>query len=280
MAGGRAFLLLSGLLVGSFVIAILAGGALLLRAAHRSQLESCQKTTFVSNVSHELKTPLTSIRMYAELLGEGRVAEEGKRQRYLGIIISESQRLTRLINNVLDFSRVEQGRKSYRIEELDPVQTVTGVLDTQAARIAEAGLRVTRRFPAGPLRVLADRDALEQALINLLDNAAKYAAEGKELTLEIIENERHLRIAVGDRGPGVPPAERERIFETFHRLDDSLTRRKPGVGLGLTISRRMLRDLSGDLVCEARDGGGACFAIVLPRGVIPTAKETAATETR
>lgn len=264
-AGGRAFLMLSLLLTGTFLAAILAGGAMLVLEAHRSQRDARRKTGFVSNVSHELKTPLTSIRMYAELLGEGRVRDEEKRHRYLDIIITESQRLTRLINNVLDFSRIEQNRKSYNLESVDLAETVRDVLGRLAMRLQEAGMtRIETALPPGELRVRTDRDVVEQVLINLADNAMKYAAAGAELRIEAETGaDGRALLRVLDRGPGIPHAEREKVFEKFYRMDHSLTGGKPGCGLGLTISRKMLRDLGGDLACSPRAGGGACFTMVL-----------------
>ena len=259
--GRAAMTILSGLLVGSFVAAIVLGGSLLLWQAHRNLLDARQKTSFVSNVSHELKTPLTTIRMYAELLGEGRVSDGQKRRRYLDVIVEESRRLTRLVNNVLDFSRLEQGRKQYHPEPLDLASSVRGLLDTQLPRLTAAGLKVEASIPDRPVPVLVDRDTLEQVLLNLVDNAIKYAAAGGGLTVAI---EGDGRLDVCDRGPGIPPAHRERIFEQFHRVDNSLTAAQPGSGLGLSIARRQMRDLGGDVTYEPRAGGGACFTVRFP----------------
>ena len=261
----RAFLAVTGLLAGILVVAILAGGGLLLWQARRSYLDAARKTSFVANVSHELKTPLTSIRMYAELLQEGRARDESKRQRYLDVIVSESQRLTRLVNNVLDFSRLEQGRKTYRLDELDLGATAQTVLDNQRERVRQAGMELHLELPTEPVHLAMDRDALEQILLNLVDNAVKYAAEGGEVGVSIVADVDAVRLSVLDRGAGIPAAERERIFGKFHRVDDSLTSGKPGCGLGLTIARKMLRDLGGDIVCVPREGGGACFAVTLLR---------------
>ena len=260
----RGFLLVAKLLIGVFVAAIVFGGSLLLWQAHRNLLEARQKTSFVSNVSHELKTPLTTIRMYAELLGEGRIRDVQKKRKYLDVIVAESQRLTRLVNNVLDFSRLEQGKKTYSLERLDLVTELRHVLATQAVRLQEAGLRLEDHLPAVPVMAHTDRDAVEQAVLNLVDNAIKYAADGGEVTVEVDDGPSAAYIRVMDRGPGVPASHRERIFEQFHRVDQSLTARQPGSGLGLSIARRLLRDVGGELTYTARDGGGACFEITLP----------------
>lgn len=263
-ADSRAFVLVSKLLIGVFVAAILFGGSLLLWQAHLNLREAQQKTSFVSNVSHELKTPLTTIRMYAELLGEGRIKDVQKKRRYLDVIVAESQRLTRLVNNVLDFSRLEQGKKTYSVERLDLVSELRHVVGMQAVRLQEAGMRLEDRLPAMPVMARTDRDAVEQAVLNLIDNAIKYAADGGEVTVEVDDSPAHAFVRVMDRGPGVPASHRDRIFDQFHRVDQSLTARQAGSGLGLSITRRLLRDVGGDLTYVARDGGGACFEISLP----------------
>ncbi len=275
---GGAFFLLSALLAGGLVAAILAGGAMLLRQARRSEEEAAQKTSFVANVSHEFKTPLTTIRLYAELLEQGRVHEETKRAEYLGTIGRETQRLARLVNNVLDFSRLEQGRKRFDRVELDLTADVARLLDTHAPRVSEAGLVLRRELPTGPLIVRTDRDAIEQILINLLDNACKYASDGREVIVSLQPRTRtaepvcHLIsdkpvgviVRVLDRGSGVAPGQRERIFEKFHRVDDALTAEKSGAGLGLSIARQLARGLGGELRYADREGGGAEFILELP----------------
>lgn len=269
-AAGRGYALVSGLLAAVFVVAILTGGALLILNACRNQRDAQQRTSFVSNVSHELKTPLTTIRMYAEMLAEGRVATEEKRRGYLETITRESQRLTRLVNNVLDFGRLEQGRKKYQAERLDLAAVAREVLDSQADRLREAGLQLATEFPAGPAFARLDRDALSQCLLNLVDNAIKYAGAGCRLVVRLAEGggreaaARTWRFEIEDSGPGVPAAHREKLFEQFHRVDDSLTAKVAGFGLGLSISRRLLRDQGGELVYESAPAGGARFVVMLP----------------
>jgi len=262
-AAAGSYRLVSTLLVVALLISILAGGTLLLLEAGRKAREARQKTSFVANVSHELKTPLTTLRMYAELLREGRVREPAQRQHYLDVMVTECARLTRLVNNMLDFGRLEQHRRTYALEPLELTAWLPAFLDTSRLRLEDAGLQLTVQLPAAPLTVHTDRDALEQAVLNLIDNALKYAAAGKTVEVELAPAEGGARLDVGDRGSGVPEELREKIFEKFYRLDQSLTARVPGSGLGLSIARRLLRDLGGDLVCLPRAGGGACFRIIL-----------------
>jgi signal transduction histidine kinase len=263
-AAARRFRLLAGLLLVLALAALGSGGALLTWQARRHLLDARRKTTFVSNVSHELKTPLTTIRLYAEMLREGRLQDPGKTRRYLEVIVSESQRLTRLVNNVLDFSRLEQGRRSYRRETFDLAAFLRGFLADHQARLSAAGLVLRAELPNASLAVLAERDALNQILLNLMDNAAKYAASGRELEVSLIPVTRHAELRMADRGPGVPAAHRARIFDKFHRVDDSLTASHPGSGLGLSIARRLARDLGGELSYEPRPGGGSVFLLTLP----------------
>jgi signal transduction histidine kinase len=258
------FRLLAGLLVATFAAAVVAGGSLLLWQARRDQADARRKTTFVSNVSHELKTPLTTIRMYGEMLKDGLVSDESKRLHYLDVIVRESQRLTRLVNNVLDFSRLEQGRKTYRFETLDLGALLRDTCAAQAARLQEGGLQVGLALPEAPCCVRADRDAVEQAVLNLLDNALKYAAAGGRLEIAVAWRGASVAATFRDHGPGIPREHRRRLFTQFHRVDDSLTARQPGCGLGLSISRRLMRDQGGDVVYEEAAGGGACLTIVLP----------------
>jgi len=262
---GSGFFLIGSLLTGILVVAILAGGGLLLLQARRSEAEAAQKTSFVANVSHEFKTPLTTIRLYAELLEQGRVGEAEKQRAYLQTIGRETQRLARLVGNALDFSRLEQGRKKYELAATDLAAELGRLLDTHAPRLAEAGLTLEWDKPAEPVRVVTDRDACGQIVLNLLDNAAKYAAAGGVVRVELVARPGGGAVVrVLDRGPGVPPEHRERVFEKFHRVDNTLTAEQGGTGLGLSIARQLARGLGGDLRLEPRPGGGAAFLLELP----------------
>lgn len=264
----RGFFLLSTLLVALFVLAIIVGGSLLMRQARLSEVEAAQKTSFVANVSHEFKTPLTTIRLYSELLEQGRIRDEVKRGESLRTISRETQRLARLVNNVLDFSRLEQGRKKIDLAEHDLREEIVRIVDWYAPCLAEAGLKFELVRPSTPCIVKTDLDAVEQILVNLLDNACKYAADGGEVTVSLREVETGrapaLFIVIADRGPGIPSAHREKIFEKFHRVNTTLTTSQSGAGLGLIIARQLARRLGGNLVYSPRKGGGSEFALLLP----------------
>lgn len=259
-----------GLLVALLLLSIAIGSWLIVNDLKRQLTLARQKTDFVSNVSHELKTPLTSIRMFSELLAEGRVTDPKKRQSYLNIITAESSRLTRLINNVLDFSRMERGEKKYDMRKLDLVLLIREAAETFRPHLESVGFRFECQWPETAIEVNGDRDALAQVVLNVLSNAEKYSGAGKEITLRIeLRHEplRHVELQVLDRGLGVPGGCEERIFEKFYRTHDSLSSGIQGSGLGLTLARQIARAHGGDLVYQPREGGGSCFVLRLP--VIP-----------
>jgi signal transduction histidine kinase len=263
----RTLRLTLGLLTGLLLLAIGIGGWLIVMDLNRELTLARQKTDFVSNVSHELKTPLTSIRMFSELLAEGRVAESEKRQTYLNIITAEASRLTRLINNVLDFSRMERGEKKYHFEKCDVVSLALETVETYQPHLEAAGFEVHAKWPEVPIMAEGDRDALAQVIVNLLSNAEKYSDGGKEISVEmelIGEPLPHVELRVLDRGKGVPRGCEERIFEKFYRAHDSLGHGIQGSGLGLTLARQIARAHGGDVVYRVRQGGGSCFILRLP----------------
>ncbi len=245
-------------------VSIVGGGVLVVRSTYAEMRLAQQKTTFVANVSHELKTPLTSIRMFAEMLRDGRQPDREKQKQYLDIMTSETERLTRLVNNVLDFSRMERGEKRYTMRVTDLVALASGVVASQRARLEHGGFEVSFNTRTGPVRVNADEEALKQALVNLLSNAEKYSAEATRIEVSVRQEAGSAVISVSDRGVGVPATEAGRIFDEFYRADDTLTSKVKGAGLGLTIARRILRDHGGDIRLRSREGGGSTFEIVLP----------------
>lgn len=257
-----------GLLVTTLIVAIGMGSLLLARDLRRELLLVRQKTDFVSNVSHELKTPLTSIRMFSELLADNAVQDEDKRRSYLNIITAETARLTRLINNVLDFSRMERGEKKYELRPCDLANLAREAADHFQPQLAADGFTFSRDLPKSPVPVHGDRDALAQVVLNLLSNAGKYANNGtREITLQVRVTDTtpaRAELTVLDRGPGVPRGSEEKIFEQFHRAHDSLSSGIQGSGLGLTLARQIARAHGGDVTCRPRPGGGSCFTLDLP----------------
>jgi signal transduction histidine kinase len=272
----QALKLTLGLLIAVLVLTIGVGGWLIFTDLKRQLTLARQKTDFVSNVSHELKTPLTSIRMFSELLAEGRVFDKEKQRSYLHIITAETARLTRLINNVLDFSRMERGEKKYNFARCDLVGVVRETVETYRPHLEANGFKLQCDLPASPLFVHGDRDALAQIVVNLLSNAEKYSNDRKEARVEARPQAQplpHVEVRVLDRGLGVPKGCEEKIFEQFYRAHDSLSSGIQGSGLGLTLARQIARAHGGDVVCEPREGGGSCFTLRLPAAPISTTNE-------
>jgi signal transduction histidine kinase len=252
------------LLIALALAAILAGGSFVALDARRQLLLAQQKTDFVSNVSHELKTPLTSIRMFAELLEDDRVPDPAKRARYLRIIALESERLTRLINNVLDFARSGKKHKIYRKTVVDLRPVIERAWEAQSVHLRDAGFACEWIADDPPYPAHADADAIGQVLVNLLSNAEKYAGDQKEITLHARRAGAEIFVEVLDRGIGVPKGDENRIFEAFHRSNDSLASNVQGTGLGLTLARRIAEDHGGSLEYRSREGGGSVFTLRLP----------------
>ncbi len=257
----KGFMWVAGSL-GVLLLMSIVGGALGLNAwVNRSRKEALQKTTFVSNVSHEFKTPLTTLRLYSELLLEGRVKDPDKQKKYLSTMRDESERLARLVHNVLDFSRLEMGRSRLHPERLclnDCLQTVYGRM---SERFVQAGMEV--EFPEAQVFGVVDPDAAEQIILNLYDNAIKYASAGGGLKITAEMAEDAIKLKFQDEGPGIPEREAGKVFQAFHQVDDSITRESGGTGLGLHISRRLARQMGGDLQCNLKEKGG-CFIWTLP----------------
>jgi signal transduction histidine kinase len=262
----RTIRLTLGLMIAIMIVAIVTGGYLILKDTRRQLAIARQKTDFVSNVSHELKTPLTSIRMFCDLLAEGKIQEEGKRQAFLQIISSEAGRLTRLINNVLDFAKLDRGEKKYAFRELDLGALVNEIVENYRPHLETAGFKLDYRAPQEKIGIQGDPDALAQVIVNLLSNAEKYSKDEKDIVVEVGRGEdiRMARVRVLDRGPGVPKGSEAKIFEQFYRADDSLSHGVEGSGLGLTLARQIARAHQGDVLYDPRPEGGSCFTVLLP----------------
>ncbi|MQY77490.1 MAG: hypothetical protein GH155_07690, partial [Spirochaeta sp.] len=246
---------------------IIGGGVLVLKTLNSEIVLARQKTTFVANVSHELKTPLTSIRIFAEMLKQGKQPDREKQARYFDIMVSETERLTRLINNVLDFSRMDSGKKHYHKKRVDINRLCRKLVENEHIRAEQNGFIIKFKSTLGEQIegiAYADEEAIKQALLNLLSNAEKYAEKEKNINVETGRENNFLYIDVKDRGRGIPSRHAKKIFSEFYRIDDSLTARVKGTGLGLSIARIIIRDHGGDIIFLPRDGGGSVFRIKLP----------------
>ena len=241
------------------LILVVAVVWLFYHAAHKARLDALTKTNFVSLVSHELNTPLTAIIPYAEMLRKGQIASDEDRQEAYDVIADESVRLKGLVAELLDFSCLERRTKKFAPSDFDVVELVQSVVRLMRGRFPEGAPIVSAE---GPLLVHADADAVKAILVNLLDNAAKYAP-GAPVEVVAEKGADGVRVEVRDRGPGLSPAGLRNVFTRFWRADDSTTASVGGFGLGLTIARSYAREMGGDLMCAAREGGGTVFTLEL-----------------
>ena len=251
-------------LIAGMLGAIACGGWLVVQDARLQLARAQQKTDFVSNVSHELKTPLTSIRMFAELMQNGRPETAEKAPQYLRIIMVEAERLTRLINNVLDFAKLERRQKRFEKKPLDLHAVIQRTWESHELHLRESGFATRWQAAAPPYPVIGDEDALAQILVNLFSNAEKYAGAQKDVELHSYLDGDRVCVSVLDRGPGVPKGDERKIFEAFYRAHDSLSSGIQGSGLGLTLAQRLAQEHGGEITVHAREGGGSNFTLRLP----------------
>ena len=262
-AQARSSSLVIWIMVMILFVSVAGGGTMVLSSVYGELRLAQQKATFVTNVSHELKTPLTSISLFVDLLRRKGPLPSSKKEQYLSLMASETERLTRLINNVLDFSR-DNGARRYAMKTVDASLVSGQIVESQRVRLESRGFSLSFERAALDFLVRADPEALKQVLLNLLSNAEKYSAEKKEIAVTIARTQASVVITVRDRGIGIPEKDRERVFREFYRVDDSLSSGVQGTGLGLTIARRIARDHGGDVTCAPRDGGGTDFTVCLP----------------
>jgi len=252
-----------GALVGLLVIAGV-GVFLVHRAGRREEELSRQKSAFVSAVSHELRTPLTTLRMHAEMLRDGLVSED-KRERFHADLVHESVRLSRLVENVLEISRIEEGRRPLRPTDGDLRDHVAAVVEEQRALIEERGFALSGPSEGEPVELSFDAQAVEQVVTNLLDNAVKYARTPEpRIAVDVSTEPGAVVLTVRDGGPGIPAAERERVFDRFHRVERQATAHMPGTGIGLALVRDLARAHGGEAEVREAPGGGTEVRVELP----------------
>jgi two-component system phosphate regulon sensor histidine kinase PhoR len=265
-------------------IVLVVGAFAIVLVAEKERKISALKSEFVANVSHELKTPLALVRMFAEMLQSGRVASDQKRAEYLEIIVRESERLSALIENVLDFARLERGRGSYEFAEGDVGDAVSRAANVYRYRAEREGIKLVLEVPESLPRARIDERAIQLAVVNLVDNALKYAPESKTITIRASAHGGGVRVDVSDEGPGVPPEERLRIFDRFVRLSSSprdgaatlsatpsaaparTAPRSParGSGIGLALVKHIAESHGGRAWVESVVGEGSSFCFTIP----------------
>jgi signal transduction histidine kinase len=260
----RRLVMQSFLILGALSLIMVGGLVFTYRSVSREISLARLKSDFVSNVSHELRTPLALIRLYAETLELGRINTPEKKEEYYRIIRKESERLSSLINNILDFSRIEAGRKEYDFRETDIAELVRNTLDTYRYQIEQQGFALEENLAPGIPRVRVDREAIARALVNLVNNALKYSANEKFLGVKLYKQDESLKLEVSDRGIGIPRREQAKIFEKFYRTGDPLVHNTKGSGLGLALVRHITDAHGGDVEVESTPGKGSKFTLSLP----------------
>jgi signal transduction histidine kinase len=263
-AMGQKFLRTSFLILGGLSLLLMGGIFLVYRSVTKEMALAKLKSDFVSNVSHELRTPLSLIRLYAETLELGRVAAAEKCHEYYTIIRKESERLTGLINNILDFSRIEAGRKEYEFRETDLPELVRNTLDSYRYQIEQNGFTYKENIAENIPPVEVDREAIARSLLNLVNNAVKYSSDDKYLCVNLYRDNGSVKLEVVDHGIGIPRTEQHKIFEKFYRVGDPLVHNTKGSGLGLSLVRHIAHAHGGDVAVESAPGRGSKFTLVLP----------------
>lgn len=247
-----------GLIAMAFAV-ILLGVVFLIYAATKERRLNLMRSEFVANVSHELKTPLSVVRMFSEMLLTGRVRSPEKEQQYLEIICRESERLSALIENVLDFSAIERGKQTYQLREGDLVEVANRAIDTFRFRADNVELHVRGEIP----RTAFDEQAVLLAIMNLLDNAVKYGGQEEPIELIVERGRRHVYVRVRDHGPGIPRGQHRRVFERFYRVREAAATTR-GSGIGLSLVKRIVEGHGGKAFADNADGGGALVSFSLP----------------
>lgn len=252
------------MVLGAITLLLAAGIVLTHRNISREMALAKLKSDFVSNVSHELRTPLSLIRLYAETLEMGRLKSPDKYHEYYCIIRKESERLTGLINNILDFSRIEAGRKEYEFRETDMRELVHNTLDSYRYQIEQHGFAYEEKIAddVPPLKV--DREAMARSLLNLVNNALKYSQDRKFIGVNLFRDNGSVKLEVVDHGIGIPENEQHKIFEKFYRVGDPLVHTTRGSGLGLSLVRHIVQAHGGQVYVDSAPGRGSKFTIALP----------------
>ncbi len=259
-----------GIAIILLIAGMFLGMVLILRDISREKKLARLRSDFVSNVTHELKTPLTSIRMFAETMRLGRIKKKDIQQEYLSTIVSESERLTRLINTVLDFSKIEQGEKQYHMVSVNLSSIVENALAAMNYWLKEHGFKVSTAIHPD-IEIHGDGDAMEQVVLNLINNAMKYSPDHKEISVRLWQKAGFIYLEVQDKGLGIPESKQSRIFDKYYRAHTEHEQDKGGSGLGLTVINHIVEAHGGRIELKSKANMGSTFTIILPNkeGALP-----------
>lgn len=262
-SAGRATLnVMAGLAAVIFILGLYA----IYRSARTVEELSERRSTFVSSVTHELKTPLTNIRMYAEMLDQGIAVDPQREKEYFQVLLSESERLSRLINNVLEFSKLEKKQRKADLEEHDILETIAAVKTIMQEKLRQEGFSLVTTDTDAP-QFAFDREMMIQILINLIENSLKFSknADRREITVSIRPEGAWIRIRVSDTGPGIPPKALSKIFDDFYRVDTEWVRNTRGTGIGLALVKKFTQAMGGTVDAANNPSGGCTITVSLPR---------------
>lgn len=248
----------------TLVVVLIFGGVLISRTIAHEMVVLKLKSDFVSSVSHEFKSPLTSIKALTDRLQEGKVKDSEKMKQYFSLITQDVDRLTRLVRNILDFSKIEEGKKEYEFVETDVAQLVTEQVEDFKKEEFSKGLKIQAQIFEDIPCIGIDKEALSQVLNNLLDNAVKFSPDRKEITVNVSKDNTNVFIEINDRGIGIPPHELNRIFDKFYQGRRTLRQSVKGTGLGLTLVKHMVEAHGGRIAVKSQIGEGSTFSISLP----------------
>jgi two-component system phosphate regulon sensor histidine kinase PhoR len=224
------------------------------------------KSEFISNVSHELKSPLTSIHMMTEMLHHNRVENEERKAEYYSAMLEESEHLSHLIDNILDFSRIDEDRKKFEFIDLDLDKLTREFIKSIREMIRETGFEISYSCPNKVSVIRADRNAILQVLYNLVDNAIKFSGTSRKIDINLVFKDNEIQLSVKDYGIGISIKDQEKIFERFYRCRESQRLGIRGSGIGLTIVKKIVVDHGGYLSLDSRPGEGSMFTVRIPVG--------------
>jgi two-component system phosphate regulon sensor histidine kinase PhoR len=251
-------------LIGVLDLIIIVGAWFVFRGVRRETELARLKSEFVSNVSHELRTPLSLIRMFAETLQLGRIKSEEEKREYYDTLVAETERLTRLVNNILSFARMDSGKKEFRFADINLNDVARDILARYEPHLVSEGFAVEQELAGSLPLIQADAEAVSEALLNLIDNAVKYSAKDRRIRISTGQSDGSVFVEIQDHGIGIPPKDQKKIFEKFYRVSSSSVQQSKGSGLGLTLVQHIMEGHRGSVTVQSQAEKGSTFRLSFP----------------